>query len=115
MYLKVGNTKILASKFSVQGLELLEINFEYVFSSYDNYRRFVNVVADTQHQEITIKIKSKFSNTLDCEKLSQLLIGVSKIITQDNIALINQILEGKSSINLDEFLTLQQELIKYFL
>ena len=115
MYLKIGNTKILAGKFSIQDVEKIEINFEYIFASHDNYRRFANVVTDSQYQDITIKVKSKFHNASDCDKLSQLLIGVSKIITQDNIFIIDQILEEKCNINFDEFVTSQKELTKYFL
>ena len=124
MYFKIGNTKILAGKYWVNDLAKIEINFEYFFSSNNSGlakgealrgRRFANIVADLQNQELKIKIKSEFSNILDCEKLSRLLIGIEKIITQENISMIDQIIEGKSTINLQEFSQEQEELLKYFL
>ena len=115
MYLKIGNTKLLAGKYWVKGLAKIEINFEYLFSSYKSSRRFANVVADLQNQELKIKIKSEFSNTWDCEKLSRLLIGIEKITTKENISMIDQIIEGKSTINPQFFLKSQEELLKYFL
>ena len=114
MYFKIGNTKIIAGKFSLQDIDKIEINFEYIFASNNNYRRFVNVVSDSQGNNITINIKLKSRDTSDCNKLSQLLLGVDKIITQNNIFLIDQILEEKSKVNLDEFVALQQGLTKYF-
>ncbi len=114
MYFKIGNTKIIAGKFSLQDIDKIEINFEYIFASNNNYRRFVNVVSDSQGNNITINIKLKSRDTSDCNKLSQLLLGVDKIITQNNIFLIDQILEEKSKVNLDEFVESQQGLTKYF-
>ena len=114
MYFKIGNTKIIAGKFSLQDIDKIEINFEYIFASNNNYRRFVNVVSDSQGNNITINIKLKSRDTSDCNKLSQLLLGVDKIITQNNIFLIDQILEEKSKVNLDEFVASQQGLTKYF-
>ena len=115
MYFKIGNTKILAGKCWVKELAKIEINFEYFFASYKSERRFANVVADLQSQDLKIKIKSEFSNILDCEKLSRLLIGIEKIITQENISIIDQIIEGKSTINPQEFFKDQEELLQYFL
>ena len=43
MYLKIGNTKLLAGKYSVKGLAKIEINFEYLFSSHKSDRRFANL------------------------------------------------------------------------
>ncbi len=115
MYFKIGNTKIIAGKFFLQDVEKIEINFEYLFATNNNYRRFANVVSDSQHYNMTLNIKSKFTRVSDCDKLAQLLTGVSKLITQDNILIIDQIIEGKSYINLDEFVASQQGLVKYFL
>ena len=115
MYFKLGNTKIVTGKFYIQGLSKLEINFEYMFTTHQSYRRFAQVITDSENLNLTIKIKSEFHNCLDCAKLSQLLIGVSKMITQDNILLIDRILEGKSQTNLKEFLSSQSELVTYFL
>ncbi len=115
MYFKIGNTKIIAGKFSLQDVSKIEINFEYIFANNNNYRRFVNVISDSQGNNITINIKLKSRDTSDCKKLSQLLLGVDKIITQNNIFLIDQILEEKSKVNLDDFVAAQQELTKYFL
>lgn len=115
MYFQIGNTKIIAGKFSLANVEQIEINFEYVFASNNNYRRFVNVVSDSQYKNTKINIKSKFTEFSDCDKLSQLLIGISKFMTQDNIALIDQILEEKSKISLDDFVAAQQDLTPYFL
>ena len=115
MYFKVGNTKIIAGKFSLQDVSKIEINFEYIFANNNNYRRFVNVISDSQGNNITINIKLKSTDTSDCNKLSQLLLGVEKIITQNNIFLIDQILEEKSKVNLEEFVELQKGLTKYFL
>ena len=124
MYLKIGNTKLLAGKYWVKGLAKIEINFEYLFSSYKTGlaegealrgRRFANVVADLQSQELKIKIKSEFRNTLDCEKLSRLLIGIGKITTKENLFMIDQIIEGKSTLNPQDFLKAQEKLLKYFL
>lgn len=115
MQFKVGNTKVIAGKFFLQGVAKVEVNFEYVFKSWDNYRRFANVVSESESKILTINIKSKFSESSDCDKLAQLLMGVSKITTQDNIEMLDQILEDKSAITLDEFVALQQELTNYFL
>ena len=115
MYLKIGNTKLLAGKYWVKGLAKIEINFEYLFSSHKSGRRFANIVADLQSQELKIKIKSEFSNTWDCEKLSRLLIGIEKITTTDNLSMIDQIIEGKSTINSQDFLKAQEELLNFFL
>ncbi len=115
MYLKIGNTKLLAGKYGKQGFAKIEINFEYLFSSYKNERRFANIVVDLQTQELKIKIKSEFSDSGDCEQLSRLLIGIEKITTPENIAMIDQIIEGTSSINPQDFLQAQTELLKYFL
>ncbi len=115
MYFKIGNTKIIAGKFSLQDVDKIEINFEYIFAHNNNYRRFVNVISDAQGKNITISIKLKSRDTSDCNKLSNLLLGINKIITQNNIFLIDQILEEKSKINLDDFVAAQQELTKYFM
>ena len=114
MYFKIGNTKIIAGKFSLQGVDKIEINFEYIFASNNNYRRFVNVVSNSQGNNITINIKLKSKNASDCNKLSQLLVGVDKIISQNNIVLIDKILEEKSKMSLDEFIESQQELNQHF-
>ncbi|MDJ0900043.1 MAG: hypothetical protein QNJ55_14665 [Xenococcus sp. MO_188.B8] len=124
MYLKIGNTKLLAGKFWEQGLAKIELNFEYLFSSHKSGlaegetlrgRRFANIVVNLHTQELKIKIKSEFSNSLDCEKLSRLLIGIEKITTKENIAMIDQIIEGQSPLNPQNFLQAQAELLKYFL
>ena len=115
MYLKIGNTKLLAGKYWVQGISKIEINFEYLFSSYQSERRFANVVADLQSQELKIKIKSQFSNIADCKKLSILLIGIEKITTRENILTIDRIIEGKSTMNPQDFLKMQENVLKYFL
>ena len=124
MHLKIGNTKLLAGKYSVKGLAKIEINFEYLFSSHHNSssqgaeirgRRFANIVVDLQNQDLKIKIKSEFRNTIDCATLSRLLIGIAKITTQENIFIIDQIIEGKSTVNSQDFLTSQAELVQYFL
>ena len=114
MYFKIGNTKILAGKYWVKEFAKIEINFEYFFASYKSERRFANVVADLQSQDLKIKIKSEFSNILDCEKLSKLLIGIEKIVTQENILVIDQIIEGTSTINLQEFIEEQEDFVQYF-
>ena len=93
----------------------MPLNFEYIFANNNNYRRFVNVISDSQGNNITINIKLKSTDTSDCNKLSQLLLGVDKIITKNNIFLIDQILEEKSKINLEEFVESQTGLTKYFL
>ena len=115
MYLKIGNTKLLAGKYSVKGLAKIEINFEYLFSSHKSDRRFANVLVDLESQELKIKIKSEFSNSSDCEKLSRLLIGIDKIITSENVAMIDKIIDGKSDIKPQYFLETQEEIVKYFL
>ncbi len=115
MYLKIGNTKLFASKYSIKGLTKIEINFEYLFSSHKSDRRFANIVADFPSQEFKIKIKSEFTNSLDCKILSRLLIGIEKIITPENIIIIEEIIEGKSTMTPQDFLKCHEELINYFL
>lgn len=115
MYLKIGNTKLFAGKYWVKGIGKIETNFEYLFSSHKGYRRFANIVADLQTPEIKFKIKSEFSNSLDCQALSRLLIGIEKIITTDNLIIIDEIIEGKSTITPQDFLKKQEELLNYFL
>ena len=114
MYLKIGNTKLLAGKYWVKGLAKIEINFEYLFSNYKNSRRFANIVVDLASQELKIKIKSEFSDILECQTLSRLLIGIEKIITPENIRTINEIIEDKSEIKPQELLKNQKELLNYF-
>lgn len=115
MHLKIGNTKLLTCKYSVKGLAKLEINFKYLFLSHKGDRRFANVLVDLESQELKIKVKSEFSNSSDCEKLSRLLIGIDKIITSENIAMIDKIIDGKSDVKPQDFLKAQEEIIKYFL
>ncbi|MGK7899442.1 MAG: hypothetical protein AB4372_38955 [Xenococcus sp. (in: cyanobacteria)] len=114
MYLKIGNTKLFAGKYWVKGLAKIEINFEYLFSDKKGERRFANVVADLENQELKIKIKSEFNNSLECQTLSRLLIGIEKIITSENIIIIDEIIDGKSKIKPQDFLKNQEELMNYF-
>ncbi|VEP13155.1 conserved hypothetical protein [Hyella patelloides LEGE 07179] len=115
MYLTIGETKLLVGQFGEQKTEKLELNFEYLFDSYGRYRRFAQVIADTEGKTLKIKIKSEFKNPSDCAKLSRLLIGVQKLITQDNLNLLSSILELKSGITPQDFIKQQADLIKHFL
>jgi len=115
MQLKIGNTKLLAGKYWVQEFAKIEVNFEYLFATYKSYRRFANVVVDLETQELKIKVKSEFNDCSDCEKLSRLLIGIEKIITSKNIEMIDNIIDGKSPINPNDFLKYQKKIIEYFL
>ena len=114
MYLKIGETKLLIGQYGDRGIEKLEINFEYLFNSHNSYRRFAQVVADTERKTLKIKVKSEFKNPLDCAKLSQLLIGVEKLIAQDNLNFLRSILET-NSVTPQDFLQQQAYLVKYFL
>lgn len=113
MYLKIGATKLLIGQYGDRGEEKLEINFEYLFNSHHSYRRFAQIIADTEGKTLKIKVKSEFKNPVDCAKLSQLMIGVQKLIAQDNLQLINKILESSNATPQD-FVQQQAELIQYF-
>ena len=115
MYLEIGNTKLLAGKYWIKGFAKIEINFEYLFLSYKSHRRFANIVADLLSQEFKIKIKSEFTNSLDCKSLSRLLIGIEKIIIPENIIIMDEIIEGKSKLTLQDFTKNHEELVDYFL
>ncbi|ELS03494.1 hypothetical protein Xen7305DRAFT_00032180 [Xenococcus sp. PCC 7305] len=124
MYLKIGNTKLFAGKYQSKELAKIEINFEYIFSGGKSNlpegeamrsRRFANVLVDLESKKLKIKIKSEFSNTADCGTLSRLLIGIEKIITPENIEIIDQIIDGKSAITTQDFLKSQEQLLEYFL
>ena len=106
---------MFAGKYWGKGIAKIEINFEYLFLSHKSDRRFANIVADVLGQELKIKIKSEFTNSLDCKTLSRLLIGIEKIITPENIIIIDEIIEGKSTITPQNFLRSYEELNDYFL
>jgi len=115
MYLQIGETKLIIGKFQAQNTWKLELNFEYLFASHNNYRRFAQVVFDPESKVLKIKVKSEFKNIEDCLKLSQLMIGVNKLITEENFGLLAQILETSSQIQPQSFLQKQVKLVKYFL
>jgi hypothetical protein len=114
MYLVIGETKLLIGQYGEGEATKLELNFEYLFDSYSSYRRFAQVIADTNAKTVKIKIKSEFTKPSDCTKLSQLLIGVQKLITQKNLRLIGKILET-GDVTPQDFVQQQKELIEYFL
>lgn len=114
MYLVIGETRLLVGQYGVGEATKLELNFEYLFDSYSSYRRFAQVVADTDAKTVKIKIKSEFTKPSDCAKLSRLSIGVQKLITQKNLRLINKILES-GDVTPQDFVQQQEELIEYFL
>lgn len=113
MYLKIGETRLLVGQYREGSVTKLELNFEYLFDSYSSYRRFAQVVADTKAKTVKIKIKSEFKKSSDCAKLSRLLIGLQKLITQKNLRLIEKILES-GNLSPQDFVR-QQESIDYFL
>jgi hypothetical protein len=114
MYLTIGATKLLVGQFGEQKAEKLELNFEYLFESNNSYRRFAQVIADSEAQTLKIKIKSEFKKPSDCVKLSRLLLGVQKLVTEDNLNLLNSILELNSGVTPQDFIRQQQDLIEYF-
>ena len=114
MYFTIGETKLLIGQYGEGKNKKLEINFDYLFSSHSNYRRFAQVIADSDF-EIKIKIKTEFTEISDCGKLARLLIGVQKLATFQNINLLNSILESNSQITPQKFLQQQEDLIQYFL
>ena len=114
MYLTIGETKLLIGQYGSGEATKLELNFEYLFDSYSSYRRFAQVIADTDAKTVKIKIKSEFKNPSDCAKLSRLLIGVQKLITQNNLRFLSKILES-GTVTPQDFVQQQEELIKYFL
>lgn len=115
MYLQIGETKLLIGEYQAENTSRLELNFEYLFASHKSYRRFAQVIFDLKSKAIKIKVKSEFKNPDDCLKLSQLLIGVQKIVTEENFSLLGQILDNSSSIQPQLFLERQAKLVKYFL
>jgi hypothetical protein len=117
MYLTIGATKLLVGQFGEEERKnvALELTFEYLFESYNSYRRFAQVVADTKGNTLKIKIKSEFKHPSDCAKLSKLLIGVQQIVNSQNLHLLNRILETNSGVTPQEFIQQQQSLIEYFM
>lgn len=112
MYLTIGETKLRVGQYG-EGVETkLELSFEYAFASHNTYRRFAQVIAD--QDRVKIKLKSEFTLTQDCLKLSQLILGVEKLCTPDNLALLREILQANSSVEPEEFITRQQALIDFF-
>lgn len=114
MYLTIGETKLLIGQYGEGAATKLELNFEYLFDSYSSYRRFAQVIADSNAKTVKIKIKSEFKKPSDCAKLSHLLIGVQKLITPKNLRLISKIL-GSGDMTPQVFVQEQEELIRYFL
>ena len=115
MYLQIGETKLLVGKFQAQNTWKLELNFEYLFASSNSYRRFAQVIFDPESKALKIKIKSEFKNIDDCLKLSQLMVGVHKLVTEENFHLLAQILETSSQIQPQSFLKKQKKLVDHFL
>ena len=114
MYLTIGETKLLVGQYGKGNQEKLELTFEYAFSSHNSYRRFAQVIYSCHDNQIRIKLKSDFKHPQDCIKLSQLILGVEKLITEQNLELLREILKPKSSIQPDEFVTKQKRILKYF-
>jgi hypothetical protein len=115
MYLTIGETKLLVGQFGAQKADKLELNFEYLFESNHSYRRFAQIIVDLEGKILKIKIKSDFKELSDCLKLSRLLLGVQKLVTQDNLNLLNSILEQNSGVTPQDFIQQQRHLIEYFL
>jgi hypothetical protein len=115
MYLTIGETKLLVGQFGAQEADKLELNFEYLFESNSSYRRFAQIIVDLEGKILKIKIKSDFKELSDCIKLSRLLLGVQKLVTQDNLNLLNSILEPNSGVTPQDFIQKQRHLIDYFL
>ena len=57
MYLTIGETKLLIGQYGEGEATKLELNFEYLFDSYSSYRRFAQVLANTNTKTVKIKIK----------------------------------------------------------
>lgn len=115
MYLTIGKTKLLIGQYGEGKSKKLEINFDYLFSSHSSYRRFAQIIANNETFTLKIKIKTEFTNVSDCSKLAQLLVGVKKLATPENLNLLNNILESSSSITPQNFIQQQEDLTKYFL
>lgn len=115
MYLQIGGTRLLVGEYQAANTWKLELNFEYLFASNKSYRRFAQVVFDPQSKDLKIKVKSEFNNADDCRKLSQLMIGVHSLITQENFSLLAQILEDSSQIQPQSFVQKQENLVEHFL
>ena len=115
MYLTIGATKLLVGQYQDRKVKKLEVNFDYLFSSYSSYRRFAQVIADVESNTLKIRLKSDFKNTSDCIKLAQLLIGLEKLVTLQNMALLSDILEANSQATPQDFVDKQADLLEYFL
>ena len=115
MYLTIGETKLLVGQYGDGKTEKLELNFEYLFESQNSYRRFAQIIADVDSKALKVKVKSEFKTTSDCVKLSRLLVGVQKLITQDNLNFLRNILESSSELSPQEFLQQQADLVEYFI
>ncbi len=112
MYLTIGETKLRVGQYG-EGLQSkLELSFEYAFASHKSYRRFAQVLAEGNG--IKIKLKSEFTQTRDCLKLSRLVTGVAKLSTPENFALLREILNADSTTDPEEFIARQLNLIEYF-
>ena len=115
MYLTIGATKLLIGQYKDHKGTKLEVNFDYLFSSYSNYRRFAQVIADLERETLKIKLKSDFKNPSDCVKLAQLLIGLEKLITSENLILLSNIVATNSQISPQDFIEQQAQIVEYFL